>query len=129
MLIDVIFPFMFVAMIFIAATTCVAKVIYMATQPGMIFGGWQHVLNRLNDSNSRLANALFKPLGGCELCFAHAFGVISFGLFLAFYLRATDSWPPNLLGPLWVDIVTNIVGYLAYVCTSTVFSTYAITRM
>lgn len=116
------------ACIFLVATAAVVKVIYITIQPGQIFGGWQNVLNRLNEANSRFANAIYKPLGGCEVCFSHMFAVISYALFILFIYTVMDSWPLNMTYNVWINIGTNIVGYLAYVCTSTVISTYAITR-
>lgn len=120
--------FIFLAIVAILATACVAKVAYMTTQPGMIFGGWQHVLNRMNDANSRVANWLYRPLGGCELCFAHAWGVLSFIGFVCFinYIAFPGFWTVHWS---FMSIVANVAFYLMYVCTSTVVSTMCITRL
>lgn len=117
------------ALVFLFATAAVAKVVYLSIQPGQIFGGWQNVLNKLNDAHSRFANAIYRPLGGCELCFSHMIGVISYALFAGFIWFVLGSWPMNMTHTLWINIGTNLIGYLMYVCTSTVLSTLAITRL
>lgn len=117
------------ALVFLLSTAAIAKVIFITIQPGQIFGGWQRVLNKLNDAHSRFANAIYRPLGGCEICFSHMLGVISYALFAGFIYYVLGSWPFNMTNDLWVNIGTNFVGYMMYVCTSTVLSTYAITRI
>lgn len=117
------------ACIFLVCTAAIVKTAYITIQPGQIFGGWQHVLNRLNESQGRIANALFKPLGGCEFCFAHMFAVISYALFVLFITYILGSWPLHMTGNFWINAGVNVVGYLMYVCTSTVLSTLAITRL
>jgi hypothetical protein len=123
------------ACVFLVATAAIVKVAYVATQPGQIFGGWQNVLNRLNEANSRFANAIYKPLGGCEFCFAHMFGAISYLLFILFILNVIGDWPLAVTWPggswgmVLANVGTNIVGYLMYVCTSTVLSTFVLTRL
>lgn len=117
------------ACIFLVCTAAIAKVIYISTQPGQIFGAWQNVLNRLNESPGRVANFFYKPLGGCEFCFAHLFAVISFALLVGFISYVLGSWPLNMTHNFWINAGTNVVGYLMYVCASTVLSTLAITRI
>jgi len=60
----------------------------MAIQKGQIFGGWQEVLRRLDLKGSQF----YKLLGGCKLCTAQFFTILSYLAFAAF-TSATGLFP------------------------------------
>jgi hypothetical protein len=54
---------------------CVAAVLVLAQQPGMLLGPWGRWLHRASISHWAVARWLAKPLGGCLFCFAWWVGV------------------------------------------------------
>lgn len=72
------------------AIASLTKLLWVATQPGEIFGKWQDVLAKWDEKGS----IWFKLLGGCSTCTGHFMTIISYIPFITF-AYFTDLFPFN----------------------------------
>ncbi len=98
------------------ATASLSLLLWVAIQPGEIFGAWQKTLRNLDISGS----PWHKLLGGCKLCTGHFLTVLSYIAFAAF------TWHTGLFPFEWWHLST---WYLVYVPTGAVITFLFLTKI
>lgn len=114
--------FLITAIAFLAGTAGLVFVALFTVQEGQIFGAWQNVLSRLRNSRKASLRFIAKPLGDCEMCFAHLFAMLSFVCFVVFMKSLFGYWPTMNIDSWLLTIFLNLIIYFLYVPTSTVLS-------
>ena len=99
------------------AIAAMAKLLHFSIQRGQWLGGWQNVLRRIAESKNP---SWSKPLGYCEVCFAHMLAFIGFFVYLGF-VSWVGVWPFSF----W----QSAVWYLVFVPISSMLNLYFITKL
>jgi hypothetical protein len=112
--------FLLYTLLALVANACVAKIIFFSIQDGQWLDklfNWQYRLRKWAEGNKWWV----KPLGYCEMCFAHLMAVLGFVLYSVF-MSAAHLWVLHhwLLGVIW---------YLVYVGIATNLSLYFIVKL
>lgn len=101
------------SIIAILATASFSKLLHFSIQQDQILGGWQNVLSAMD----RRGSLWVKPLGYCEICFAHLLGQISSVLFMAILC---------FINPIGLYF---ILLYVCYVPICSIVNLYFITKL
>lgn len=110
------------------ATACMTKVLFFSIQDGQWLDslfGWQKMLTRMGNDNS----ILYKPLGGCEMCFSHMIAFISFWIYVFVMRIGFDMWVTDSIDSFWIAAAINTIWYLVYVAISCNINLYFITQL
>lgn len=121
--------FLLYTLAFWAGTAAFIMIAFFLIQEGQLLGGWQHVLSRLRNSRSAFKRELAKPLGDCEMCFAHALAAISFCAYLFFAKEVVGFWISDLVTTAFFKVVTTMIWYMIYVPVATILSLLTITKI
>lgn len=121
--------FLLYTLAFWAGTAAFIMIAFFLIQEGQLLGGWQHVLSRLRNSRSTFKRAIAKPLGDCEMCFAHALAFLSFWAYLFFAKQVIGFWISDLVTTLFFGAVVNVIWYMIYVPVATILSLLTITKI
>lgn len=99
------------------AIASLTKVLHFSIQPGQWLDSWQKVLHKIDLSKY---SSLSKPLGYCEMCFAHLLAFIGFIVYTAF-VSSLNAWVLN-----WWQ---SIIWYMVFVPISTILNVYFIKKL
>lgn len=107
----------FILGVFISAFVCgVAYTSIQRDQWVDLIFKWQDKLEKFGQSPGVLNAILYKALGGCTYCFCHFVSVLCFAFF-ALFLVIMGAW--FSLPSIWLQIIVNVIIYLAFVCSAT----------
>ncbi|WP_346318177.1 hypothetical protein [Chitinophaga sp. YIM B06452] len=101
--------FLVLTLVFWLAVAGFTLMLWISIQPGNWLGSWQKQLRKWDLAGKEL---LYRVLGGCGICTAHAIAQLSFPVYVAFLLFA-DAWPLGWLASLlwygvYVSVATNL---------------------
>lgn len=91
--------------------------LWVSIQPGNWAEKWQNKLRAWDLSGNEF---LYRVMGGCQVCFAHAVAQLSFLVYLAFFF-CLELWSMGFLG--------GLIWYGLYISISTNLNLFFITKL
>lgn len=101
-----------------------AKILHVSIQDGEWLGGWKKVLRKIDASKW---GALSKPLGLCEICFAHMIAFLSFWCYVLF-MSGLGLWAIHS-DVMVMNIFLHLVWYIIYISITTQLGLYFIVKL
>lgn len=122
--------FIIITILYLFLGAAFAKVLHFSTQPDQWLDdlvGWQKMIEKFGAKGGYINKILFKALGGCEFCFAHAITFFLFWLYVFLCRFGFNVWP--VFEGVAIQWVFNISWYVLFVSTGTVISSLTINRL